>query len=50
MDSKLAKDGNLNLPMLGKVMVAGNSQSEIEQIIQKKADESLSDAIVKLNF
>lgn len=50
---EIDKDGNLNLPMLGKVKVAGYTQSEIEQIIQKKADESLSDAIVKvklLNF
>jgi len=50
---EIGKDENLNLPMLGKVKAAGFSQSEIEQIIQKKADETLKDAIVKvklLNF
>lgn len=50
---EIGKDENLNLPMLGKVKAAGFSQSEIELIIQKKADETLKDAIVKvklLNF
>jgi len=50
---EISKEGNLNLPMFGKVMVAGNTQSDIEKMIQKKADETLSDAIVKvklLNF
>jgi len=50
---EIGKDQNLNLPMLGKVKAAGYSQSEVEQIIQKKADETLKDAIVKvklLNF
>ena len=50
---EIGKDGNVKLPMLGKVMVAGNSQADIEMIIQKKADELLTDAIVKvklLNF
>ncbi|MDO9579810.1 MAG: polysaccharide biosynthesis/export family protein [Bacteroidales bacterium] len=50
---EINKEGNINLPMLGKIKVAGYSQSEIEQIVQKKADEFLNDAIVKvklLNF
>jgi polysaccharide export outer membrane protein len=50
---EIGNDENLNLPMLGKVKAAGYSQVEIEQIIQKKADETLKDAIVKvklLNF
>lgn len=50
---EINKEGNLNLPMLGKIKVAGYPQSEIEQIVQKKADEFLNDAIVKvkpLNF
>lgn len=50
---EIGKDGNVNLPMFGEVMVAGNTQTEIELIIQKKANESLTDAIVKvklLNF
>jgi len=50
---EIGKDDNLNLPMLGKVKAAGYSQTEVEQLIQKKADETLKDAIVKvklLNF
>jgi len=50
---EIGKDNNLNLPMLGKIKAAGSTQSEIEQVIQKKADETLKDAIVKvklLNF
>jgi len=50
---EVGKDDNLNLPMLGKVKAAGFTQSEIEQVIQKKADETIKDAIVKvklLNF
>lgn len=46
-------DGNLKLPMLGKINVAGVPQSQVEAIIQKAADQSLKDAIVKvklLNF
>ncbi len=47
------KEGNLKLPMLGKMKVVGHTQSEIEKIVQKKADEALTEAIVKvklLNF
>ena len=47
------KDGYMKLPMLGKMKVVGHTQSEIEQIVQKKADEVLTEAIVKvklLNF
>ena len=50
---EIGKDDNLNLPMLGKVKAAGLSQADVEQMIQKKADETLKDAIVKvklLNF
>ncbi len=50
---EIGKDENLNLPMLGKVKAAGFTQSEIEQVLQRKADETLKDAIVKvklLNF
>lgn len=50
---EIGKDDNLNLPMLGKVKAAGYTQAEVEQLIQKKADETLKDAIVKvklLNF
>ena len=50
---EIDKEMNLNLPMFGKVKAAGYSQSEVESIIQKKADESIKDAIVKvklLNF
>lgn len=46
-------DGNIKLPMLGKVQVADVSLSAVEAVVQKKADEFLNDAIVKvklLNF
>lgn len=46
-------DGNIKLPMLGKIKVSGIRISQVESIVQKKADESLNDAIVKvklLNF
>ena len=42
-----------SLPMLGKIKVVGHTQSEIEVLVQRKADEALKDAIVKvklLNF
>jgi polysaccharide export outer membrane protein len=47
------KDGNIKLPMLGKIKVVGNTQTQVELLVQKKADEALTDAIVKvklLNF
>jgi len=47
---EINKDGDINLPMLGKIKVAGYSQSETEQIVQKKADEFLNDAIVKVKL
>lgn len=46
-------EGNIKLPMLGKINVAGVSQLQVEVIIQKVADQSLKEAIVKvklLNF
>lgn len=46
-------DGNIKLPMLGKINVSGISLSQIESVVQKKTDEFLKDAIVKvklLNF
>ena len=49
VDSK----GNINLPMLGKLQVSGIILSQVETVVQKKADEYLKDAIVKvklLNF
>lgn len=44
---------NLKLPMLGKIKVSGIPLSQIESVIQKKVDEFLKDATVKvklLNF
>ena len=44
---------NIKLPMLGKIKVSGIPLSQIESVVQKKADEFLNDAIVKvklLNF
>ena len=46
-------DGNIKLPMMGKLKVSDVPISQIESIVQKKADEFLNDAIVKvklLNF
>ncbi len=46
-------EGNVKLPMLGKIKVSGVNLSQIESVVQKKADEYLKDAIVKvklLNF
>ena len=50
---EIDNDGNLKLPMLGKINVIGTPISQVESIVQKKADEFLNDAIVKvklLNF
>ena len=50
---EIDKNGEVKLPMFGNVKVAGGTQSAAEQIIQKKADETLKEAIVKvklLNF
>jgi polysaccharide export outer membrane protein len=46
-------DGNINLPMLGKIRVSGIPISQVESVVQKKTDEFLNEAIVKvklLNF
>jgi len=46
-------DGNIKLPMLGKIKVSGITLTYVESVVQKKADEFLKDAIVKvklLNF
>lgn len=46
-------DGNIKLPMMGKINVSGVSLSQMESVVQKKTDEFLKDAIVKvklLNF
>jgi len=50
---EIDSEGNIRLPMLGKIKVAGVPQSEAETIIQRTADLSLNDANVKvklLNF
>lgn len=50
---EIEPDGFIKLPMLGKIKVAGVSVTEAEPIVQKKADEFITDAIVKvklLNF
>ena len=47
------QEENVKLPMLGKIKVSGIPLSQIESVVQKKADEFLKDAIVKvklLNF
>jgi len=50
---ELDANGNITLPMIGKVNVIGVSVNQAESIVQKKADEFLKEAIVKvklLNF
>jgi polysaccharide biosynthesis/export protein len=50
---ELDADGFVNLPMLGKILVLGETLNQAQSIVQKKADEFLKDAIVKvklLNF
>ncbi|WP_167607465.1 polysaccharide biosynthesis/export family protein [Maribellus sediminis] len=42
--------GNLTLPILGDIPVAGHPNSSIEQIVQKYADEYLKEAIVKVKL
>lgn len=42
--------GNLTLPMLGDIPVAGNVHSDIEKIVQKQADKFLIEAIVKVKL
>jgi len=43
-------EGNVTLPMLGDIPVAGNPNSEIEQIVQQYADKYLKEAIVKVKL
>ena len=47
---ELDADGDIKLPMLGKIKVSGESISHAETIVQKKADEYLKDAIVKVKL
>lgn len=50
---ELDADGYINLPMLGKILVLSQTLTQAQSIVQKKADEFLKDAIVKvklLNF
>jgi polysaccharide biosynthesis/export protein len=46
-------DGNIKLPMLGKIKISGVTLTKAELEVQKRADEFIKDAIVKvklLNF
>lgn len=47
---EIDEDGNLKLPMLGKIKVSGIPVSQVESVVQKKADEFLKDAIVKVKL
>lgn len=44
------KQGELHLPILGRIPVAGHPQSAIETIVQQQADKYLKDAIVKVKL
>jgi len=51
--NELDNEGFIKLPMLGKIHVSNTPLSQVESVVQKKADEFLKDAIVKvklLNF
>jgi polysaccharide export outer membrane protein len=43
-------DGYINLPMLGKISVSSETLTEAQSIVQRKADEVLKDAIVKVKL
>jgi len=47
---EIDEDGNIKLPMLGKIRVSGIPLSQVETVVQKKADEFLKDAIVKVKL
>lgn len=50
---EIYSDGNIKLPMLGKIHLSEQTLSDAEKIVQKRADEFLNDAVVKvklLNF
>ncbi len=44
------EDGDLALPMLGKVAVAGYPHSDVERIVQQQVDKYLKEAIVKVKL
>ncbi len=43
-------EGNINLPNLGKIKVAGVQQSKVGAVVQKRADEFLNDAVVNVKL
>ncbi len=43
-------EGNIKLPMLGKIKVSEISLPNVESVVQKRADEFLNDAIVKVKL
>lgn len=47
---EIDNEGNVKLPMLGKIQLLGTPISQVEAIVQKRADEFLNDAIVKVKL
>ena len=47
---ELDSEGYINLPMLGKILVSDISLSQVQSVVQKRADEFLKDAIVKVKL
>lgn len=50
---EVSTEGEIKLPLLGKIKVSGIPLSQVESVVQEKTDEFLNDAIVKvklLNF
>lgn len=47
---EIDNNGNVELPIMGRIKIAGVSMSKVESIVQAKADEYLRDAIVKVKL
>lgn len=47
---EIDNDGNIDLPMLGKIKVSGVNLTQVESVVQKRADIWLKDAIVKVKI
>jgi len=44
---EISEAGQINLPILGNIAIAGHTQLEAQQIIQQQADQYLKEAVVK---
>lgn len=44
------KEGNITLPLIGKIMVAGHFQQDIESVVKLRADQYLKNTVVKVRL